>query len=103
MELENDTEYPQHYSGNDFWDKVVSVGQKVGLTTIAYVLALYYILKANFVDFKVKSIIMAALGYFIFLIDIIPYVLPFVGYAGDIIVVLIALKIVRGEINDGYY
>jgi len=100
VDLENDKEYSQHYSEDNFWDKVMSVAKKAGLTTIAYALALYYVLKANFVDFKAKAIIVAALGYFIFPIDIIPDILPFVGYTDDVIVLLTALKVVRDEINE---
>ena len=42
----------------------------------------------------------AALGYFIFPLDILPDLLPVIGFTDDLSVLLFAISVVKGKINE---
>ena len=62
-------------------------------------LLLFYALQDPAVPKKTKGIIMGALGYFIFPLDAIADVVPVLGYADDIGVLLLALAAVAVHIS----
>ncbi len=76
--------YEKHYSDKGLWEKMRKVAQKVGLKTTYMVLLLYYVLKSDATPAKYKAMILGALGYFILPLDMIPDVVPVVGYSDDI-------------------
>lgn len=49
-----------------------------------YVLLLYYVLQSNATTLADKAKIIGALGYFIFPADLIPDLIPVVGYTDDL-------------------
>ena len=63
-------------------------------------LLLYYMLVDEAVDLKSKVTIVAALGYFILPFDIIPDLLPVIGFTDDLSVLMFALSVVKGKINE---
>jgi len=94
---------PEHaasYSEAGFWDKIKSFAQKIGSTGLYYALLLYYMAQDPLVPAADKALIVAALGYLIFPIDIIPDFLLGVGYSDDISVMVMALKKLKSSIRD---
>ena len=55
-------------------------------------LLLYYALKSDKVTAKEKAIIVGALGYFILPLDIIPDIIPALGYTDDAALLVYAIK-----------
>ena len=96
---DNVENYGSHYSGNGLWDKVKIVAQKAGLKAIYMVLLLYYVLQSPNVSKADKAKIYGALGYFILPIDIIPDVIPFLGFSDDIAVLAWAIHAVWTNIT----
>lgn len=74
----------QHYSDDGLWDKLKSVARKAGIKVVWLVLVLYYTSTASTTPMSKKSIIYGTLGYFILPIDLIPDVVPVVGYSDDL-------------------
>lgn len=98
-ELENQ-KYSEAYSEESFWDKVKEVAKKVGAKGIYAALILYYVLQREDVPTKSKAIILAALGYFIFPIDLIPDMIPLLGFTDDVTALYIVVKKVSEYINE---
>ena len=103
--LENDpknpdtSEHGQHYSESSFWDKIKSFASKVGGQGIYYALILYYVLVDDETPASQKGIILGALGYFIFPIDLIPDLMPIVGFTDDIAAITAALKVIWASVK----
>ena len=76
------------------------VAGKAGIKVVYLALLLYYMLIDEAVDLKSKITIVAALGYFIFPLDIIPDLLPVIGFTDDLSVLMFALSVVKGKINE---
>ena len=76
--------YGQHFSPESFWKKVTDVAQTAGREAVEGGLKLYYCADDPNTPGWAKGVIAAALGYFIFPLDAIPDILPFVGYADDL-------------------
>lgn len=74
----------KHYSEEKFWDKLKKYGKKAGGVVVYAVLILYYTLQKPTVPMKTKAIIIGALGYFIFPMDIIPDFVAGIGYFDDL-------------------
>lgn len=85
-------DYRNKYTEEDFWDKVRRVAVKAGTKVVYSSLLLYYTLVDNKVKPTDKLIILGALGYFIFPIDLIPDFIPFLGYTDDLAALIYALK-----------
>ncbi|MDR4305005.1 DUF1232 domain-containing protein, partial [Bacillus mycoides] len=81
----------KHYSDNKFWEKVKKYAKKAGSSVIYAVLLLYFTLQKDDVPVTAKATIAAALGYFIFPLDLIPDLTPIIGYADDLGALGIAL------------
>ncbi|MEK4082230.1 YkvA family protein [Solibacillus sp. FSL K6-1126] len=91
MDEEKIQNFSKHYSEDGLWSKVKRYSKKIGSTAVYAVLLLYFVLQKEEVPTKTKAIIIGALGYFIFPIDLIPDAIPGVGYSDDIAVLLAAL------------
>ena len=85
--------YEKEYSESNLWEKVKNVAKKAGKEVIYNVLLLYYALQSEKVSAKEKAMIIGALGYFILPVDIIPDVIPVVGYSDDLAILLAVLKL----------
>lgn len=83
-----------------FWDKVMKYGKKAGEKTIYYSLLLFYTAKSPAVPKSSKMIIVGALSYLIFPIDLIPDFVPVVGLADDSAVIAAAVYKVMSHVDD---
>ena len=79
----NDKKYADEYNEDKLWGKIKSVAKKAGIKVIYYVLVLFYALQSENVTMTEKALIIAALGYFILPLDMIPDFIPIVGYGDD--------------------
>lgn len=95
-----DKKYTESYSEDSFWNKVKEVALKVGAKGIYYALVLYFVLQRDDVPYHAKAIIIGALGYFIFPIDLIPDVIPVVGYTDDVGALVLAIGQVSMYIDE---
>ena len=98
--MENYGQYAKFYSRDSFWKKLKGYAGKAGIKVVYLALVLYYMLVDEAVGFKSKATIIAALGYFILPFDLLPDLLPIIGFTDDLSVLLFALSIVKGEINE---
>lgn len=84
FELVLDDDFSGHYSESSFWDKLLHFAKQAGREVVHKALILYYVGNDPVTPMWAKGVITAALGYFIFPIDVIPDLTPFVGYADDL-------------------
>jgi len=98
--MENYGQYSKFYSEDSFWKKLKGFAGKAGIKVVYLALLLYYMLVDEAVDLKSKVTIVAALGYFVLPFDIIPDLLPVIGFTDDLSVLMFALSVVKGKINE---
>ena len=99
MSDENDG-FAKDYSETGFWEKIKSFALVAGKEVIGKALQLYYTMQAPATPVWAKTVIIAALGYFISPIDAIPDIIPVVGYADDLGVLVAAVATVGTYITD---
>ncbi|MCR3921908.1 MAG: YkvA family protein, partial [Firmicutes bacterium] len=92
-------EFSSHFSEDRFWEKIKKFCIKAGLKVVYTALLLYYTLQDPRVPVKAKAIIAGALGYFILPVDVIPDLLPMVGFTDDYGVLFAALATVAMHIT----
>ena len=84
--------YKSSYTEENLQTKLKKYGKKIGVNTTYYILLLYQMIVSNVVPLADKTIIIAALGYFISPLDIIPDIIIGTGFIDDVSVMLIALR-----------
>ena len=84
--------YKSSYTEENLQTKLMKYGKKIGVNTTYYILLLYQMIVSNTVSIADKAIIIAALGYFISPLDIIPDIIIGTGFIDDVSVMLIALR-----------
>lgn len=94
-----DDSYSKYFNEHSLWEKLQRFASVAGQKVIYPVLLLYYLMKDKNVDFKTKIILTAALGYFILPADMIPDILPFIGYTDDFGILIYTLIKVAKSIN----
>jgi uncharacterized membrane protein YkvA (DUF1232 family) len=52
---------------------------------------------------RVRGILLAALGYFVLPIDLLPDMFVMVGFTDDVAVLAAALRMIQSHINDSHY
>lgn len=82
-ELEN-PKYSEAYSETKLFDKIIKFAKTAGLKVIYAVLLCFYTLQKSTTPILAKSIIVSALGYFILPMDLIPDIIPIIGFADDL-------------------
>jgi len=93
-------DYEKEYSEKSFWEKLSEKNVlKGGREVVMHSLTLYFCLLDKDTPLIAKSIIVAALGYFILPFDAIPDFYPVVGFVDDLGVLTIALAIVAVHIK----
>jgi uncharacterized membrane protein YkvA (DUF1232 family) len=73
-----------HYSDDEFWQKIKKFALKAGKEVIEKALWLYYAAQRPETPTWAKTIIFGALAYFILPLDVIPDVIPVAGYSDDL-------------------
>ena len=86
------SKYKSSYTEENLQTKLKKYGKKIGTNTTYYILLLYQMIVSNVVPLADKAIIIAALGYFISPLDVIPDIIIGTGFIDDVSVMLIALR-----------
>ena len=81
--------YASNYNESAFWKVVKKVGAKVAYPA----LVLFYEMQDPNVPFKAKAEIVAALGYLIAPVDLIPDTIPGLGYTDDLAALVATVKL----------
>lgn len=84
--------YQKHYSESGLLKKIGRTFRKAGMKGIYYILLLYYVLMDENTPNKHKMLIVGTLGYFILPFDLMPDLLPALGYTDDIAALVACLK-----------
>lgn len=92
--------FRKHFSESKFWDKIKKEATKAGATVIHIALMLYYVLTSRKVSLRDKTLILGALGYLILPADLIPDLLPAIGYSDDLTALVTVFNIVKHNIDD---
>ena len=92
-------EYAQEFSEGGFWTKLAKFALAAGKEVVEKALLLYYAFQNEDTPTWAKSVIVGALGYFIMPVDAIPDIIPVVGYADDLGVLVAALATVAAYIT----
>lgn len=87
------------YSDESFRAKVVAFALKAGRDVIRLALTLHYCLQDEGTPKWARTVIVGALGYFIFPADIIPDFVPGAGYTDDLAVLVAAVATVLVHIK----
>lgn len=80
---ENKEKYKNHYDENKFLKIIRSIPRKIAEPF----LRLYYVMKHPNIDTASKVFCVAALGYVVLPFDIIPDIMPIVGWIDDLAIV----------------
>nr|WP_274362939.1 MULTISPECIES: YkvA family protein [unclassified Paenibacillus] len=92
--------YEKHYSEESFWDKLKKHAIDAGKKVVYSALLCYYAVQNPNVPMKAKLIIYGALGYLILPIDLVPDMVPVLGYGDDLTALLYAIGSIAGYINE---
>ncbi len=92
--------YEPHYSEQGLKQKLKKVARRAGVKVVYIVLLLFYAIRSEKVSAKDKAIIYGALGYFILPLDVLPDLIPLLGYSDDLGALIIALSRVAKCIDD---
>ena len=95
-----DEKYSENYSEDSFWDKIKTTLKKAGSKLIYQALQLFYAMQNPDCPIAIKGAIIAALGYFILPIDLVPDFLPVVGFADDLTAISSAIAMAHMYIDD---
>lgn len=82
------------------WNKLFSFGKGIGQKTAYYSLLLYYAAKNPAIPKSTKMVIVGALAYLVFPVDLIPDFIPVIGFADDSAVIAAAVYKVFTHIDD---
>ncbi|WP_303633569.1 YkvA family protein [uncultured Muribaculum sp.] len=91
--------YRQYFNPADMWDKIAGVAKKAGAKVIYGVLLLYYTATDPATPAADKAKIYGAIGYFILPLDLVPDLMPVVGFSDDLAAITWALKAVWNNIT----
>lgn len=92
--------YEDKYSESGLWDKIRKNIAKIGVKVIYQALLLYYVAQSPNCPSKIKAGIIGALGYLISPIDLIPDIMPGIGYADDAVAIATAVALAQIYITD---
>ena len=85
-----ESRYTQAYSDAGFWEMLEANAVKAGREAVSAALDVYYTLNQSSLPKWASAMALTALGYFILPSDAIPDMLPVVGYADDLGVLVAA-------------
>ena len=81
----------QYYSQGGFWNKLRNFARTAGREVVERALSLYYTAQAPETPAWAKTVIYGVLGYFILPVDLIPDLIPVVGFSDDLAAFVTAL------------
>ncbi|WP_420708896.1 YkvA family protein [Bacillus sp. REN16] len=93
-------EMEKHYSEDKFWEKLKKFALRAGHSVVYTALLLYFVLQKPDLPAKARVTILAALGYFIFPVDLIPDLAVGIGFTDDLGALGVALFQVAMHIDD---
>ena len=97
--LDNYEKYRKYFSDDQFWGKLNKLARKAGIKIVYAALLLYYVLRNPATPRADRTKIIGALGYLILPTDLIPALLPVVGYTDDLAALMWALYSVARNIT----
>ena len=92
--------YGANYSEDGLWSKIKDNVKKAGANLIYDVLQLFYVAQNPNVPMRIRAAMLAPLGYFISPVDLVPDLMPVVGYSDDAAVIAMAIGIAHFYITD---
>lgn len=91
--------YGKYFSPEEMMNKVTKHAKKAGIKLVYGVMLLYYTSIDSNTPAADKAKIFGAIGYFILPLDLIPDMIPVVGYTDDMAAIVWALKAVWDNIT----
>ncbi len=88
------------YVRSSFWDKLKSVAAKIPFAETA--IAAFFCSIDPATPMRVRMTLMGALAYFILPIDVVPDVLPLIGFSDDAAILALAIKLVGDQITPAH-
>ena len=92
--------YAGNYSEQGLFQKITGSVKKAGLKVIYKALQLFYVAQNPKVPMKIRAAIIAPLGYFISPVDLIPDLMPVVGFSDDAAVIALAMAVAHMYITE---
>ena len=99
-EIVTDEKYRGAYSEKAFHSKLLHFAGTIGKEGLRSALILYYTLQRRDLPTKTRAIILGALGYLILPADVIPDIIPGLGFTDDIGILAAALAAVAMYVDD---
>ena len=99
-ELPDFMAYKDKFTQSGFIEKISKIAKRAGAKLVYAALILYYTLQSDTVSLKDKTMIVAALGYLISPLDVIPDAIPIAGLGNDLGVLLYVLRKVWTDIPE---
>ena len=96
----NRKNYDASYNDRSFWETILEYAQAIGKGLLEEALMLYYALNDSSVPIAAKGIIIGALGYLICPIDVIPDVIPILGFTDDASVIIAARTFLEAYLKE---
>jgi uncharacterized membrane protein YkvA (DUF1232 family) len=93
-------DYTDSYTEEGFWNKITKMPGDAGCALLRAAFTLYVLLRESSTPAWVKASILGSLGYFIFPLDIIPDIIPVIGYADDLALITLLLGQLYAFINQ---
>lgn len=92
--------YTEAYSETKLFEKIIEFAKKAGIKVIYLALLLFFTLQQSTTPIVAKSVIIGALGYFIFPLDFIPDFIPIAGFSDDLTALVSAFAAVALYVNE---
>ena len=100
MELPDSMKYSNKFSKKDFAEKIARIAKGAGSKLVYAALILYYTLQSDKVSATNKAMIIAALGYLISPLDVVPDAIPIAGLSDDLAVLIYVLNRIWGDVSE---
>ena len=99
-ELPEFMSYKDKFTQSGFIEKISKIAKRAGSKLVYAALILYYTLQSESVSLRDKTMILAALGYLISPLDVMPDAIPIAGLSDDLGVLLYVLRKVWTDIPE---
>jgi uncharacterized membrane protein YkvA (DUF1232 family) len=99
-EAERETEGGEHGLQRKFWAKVKRVAKRIPFAED--LLAAYFCTLDPVTPNRVRLVLLGAIAYFVMPFDLVPDILPVIGFADDAAFVMAAIAQVAGSINESH-